>query len=143
MEERLMRRTLAAAALAAGILAAAGCGGGGEDGGSTAAVCDRVEDTVEPLEPELTEALQTAALAAGQGDDAALAEAMVDLNGVVDEITTAVRDGAADADDQEFRLALENFANELETLALSVESGNFADPGSFATAADEVSGYCD
>jgi ABC-type transporter Mla subunit MlaD len=139
-----MRRTVAAAALALGMLAAAACGGGGDDDGdSTEAICGRLEETVTPLEAELGTAMSNAALAANQGDDAALAEARAKLDELVGQITGAVRQGAEDASDEEFRTALHTFADELENLAAGLQAGEVLDTGAFEAARTGVSQHCD
>lgn len=139
-----MRRKLAAAFLAAGLFAAAGCGGdGGGGGASTEDICDDINETVDPLETELTSALQQAGMAAAQEDEAALESAVVELNRVVSEVTGAVRDGADDSDDEEFSQALRDFANELEGLIGSVSSGETSpDMSGLDAASDRLEGYC-
>lgn len=137
-----MRRKLVVAALAASVLAgAAGCGG--DDGDrSTEEICTDLDAATEPLVADLNTTLAEAGLAAGQGDDAALAEAVVELNNVVGQITGAVRDAAEDASDDEFRAALDSYATELENLPGQLESGNLPDPAGVLAAGDGVAQYC-
>lgn len=137
-----MRRKLAAVALAAGLFAVAGCS---DDGGaSTEDVCNDIEGTADPLEGDLQTALQQAGMAAAQGDDAALAEAMVEVDSLLGEVTGAVRDGAEEAEDEEFSQALETWADELESLVSQVASGETApDMSGLDAASDQVSQYCD
>lgn len=142
-----MRRKLAAAVLAAGMLTAVtACGGGDDDDGgggqSTEALCEDLNATLDPLEADLTSAMQEAGLAAGQDDDAALAEAVLQLNSLVTEVNTEVRGAAEDAADDEFRTALETFATELENLSGEVESGNVPDPQGIQAAGDGVAEFC-
>lgn len=139
-----MRRKLAAAVLAAGMLTAVtACGGDDDDGGqSTEALCEDLNATLDPLEADLTAAMQEAGLAAGQGDDAALATAVLELNNLVSEVNTEVRGAAEDAEDEEFRTALETFATELENLAGEVQSGNVPDPQGVQAAGDGVEAFC-
>jgi hypothetical protein len=136
-----MRRKLAAAVLAAGMLAAAGCGGDG--GRGTDELCDELDTSLDPLEQQLNTSMNEAGLAAGQGDDTALAEAVVELNGVVSEVTGAVREAADDASDEEFQAALESFADELEGLVGQLQAGTIPDTEAFQGAAQGVSQYCD
>jgi hypothetical protein len=137
-----MRRKLAAAALAAGVLAAVtACGG--DDSRSTEEICADLNAAVDPLETGLSSALQEAGLAAGQGDDVALAEAVTELNTIVSEVNTAVRDAAEETSDVQFRAALETFATELENLAGEIAGGNVPDPQAVQAAGNGVSQYCD
>lgn len=137
-----MRGKLAAAALAAGLLAgAAGCGGG-DDGRSTEEICNDLNAATEPLEADLNAALAEAGLAAGQGDDTALAAAVVDLNDVVGQIAGAVRGAADDAEDEDFRAALDSYAIELESLPDQLESGSVPDPAGVLAAGDGVKEHC-
>jgi hypothetical protein len=139
-----MRRRLAAAALAAGMLATAACGNNndGNGGQSTEAVCASLNEQLEPLDAELNQAISQTGLAAGQGDEAALAEAVLELNDIVGRITDVVRDGAQDAEDEEFSAALETFADEMENLAGEAASGEMPDLTAFEAARSEVEGYC-
>ena len=137
-----MRRRLGAAVLAAGMLAAtAACGG--DDGRSTEELCQDLNATLDPLDAELNAAMSQAGLAAGQGDEAALAEAAVELDGIVSEVTGALWQAADEADDDEFRAALESFAVELEGMASEIQSGTVPDTQAFQEAAAGVSQYCD
>jgi ABC-type transporter Mla subunit MlaD len=139
-----MRRRFAAVALAAGMLAAAACGNNddGDGGQSTEEVCNRLNEQLAPLDAELNSALSEAGAAAAQGDDAALAEAVVELDATVSQITDVVRDGAADAEDEEFSTALETFATELENLASGAASGEVPDMTAFEAARSDVEQYC-
>jgi len=139
-----MRRRLAAAALAAGMLAVAACGNNDNDDGgqSTEEVCASLNEQLEPLDAELNQAISQTGLAAGQGDQAALAEAVVQLNDIVDRITDVVRGGAEDAEDEDFSAALETFADEMENLADGAASGEVPDMTAFEAARSEVEGYC-
>jgi hypothetical protein len=138
-----MRRRLAAAALAAGMLAAAACGNNDDDGGqSTEEVCATLNEQLEPLDAELTQAISQTGLAAGQGDEAALAEAVLELNDIVGRITEVVRDGAENAEDEEFSTALNTFADEVENLADGAANGEMPDMNAFEAARTEVEGYC-
>jgi hypothetical protein len=139
-----MRRRLAVAALAAGMLAAAACGNNNDDGGdqSTEEVCATLNEQLEPLDAELTQAISETGLAAGQGDEAALAEAVVRLNDIVGRITGVVRDGAENAEDEEFSTALNTFADEVENLADGAANGEMPDLTAFEAARNEVEGYC-
>jgi hypothetical protein len=138
-----MRRRLAVAALAAGMLAAAACGNNDDGGGqSTEEVCATLNEQLQPLDAELTQAISETGLAAGQGDQAALAEAVVRLNDIVGRITDVVRDGAEDAEDEEFSTALNTFADEVENLADGAANGEMPDLTAFEAARNEVEGYC-
>jgi hypothetical protein len=136
-----MRRKLAAAILAVGVLAAvAACG---DDGGrSTEEICADLNAAVDPLETDLTSALQAAGLAAGQGDNQALVEAVADLNAIVTEVNTAVRSAADDTSDEQFRAALETFATELENLAGEISAGDVPDPQAVQAAGSGITQYC-
>jgi hypothetical protein len=149
MEERLMRRTLAAALLAAGMFATAACGNdddggdGGDGGRSTEEVCADLEQEIDPLMTDATAAMQEAAIANGQGDQAAAAEAALRAQDLVGQITSAARDGAADAEDAEFSAALNTFADEFDNLASTVATtGEPPDTTTFTEAADEIDTYC-
>ena len=139
-----MRRGLAAAALAAGMLAAAACGNNDDDGGgqSTEEVCATLNEQLEPLDAELNQAISQTGLAAGQGDEAALAEAVLKLNDIVGRITDVVRDGADSAEDEEFNAALNTFADEIENLADGAANGEMPDMTAFEAARSDVEGYC-
>lgn len=137
-----MRFKLAAAALAAGMLVTAtACGG--DDGRSTDEICDDLNATLDPREAELTSALQEAGLAAGQGDQAALATAMVTLDEIVNEVNEAVRKAAEETSDEQFRTALESFADELDNLVTEIASGSLPDPQAIQDAGDGVGQFCD
>jgi hypothetical protein len=138
----IMRGKLAAAVLAAGLLVAAGCSDDSNGGGGTEEVCEDINQVVDPLDAELTSALQAAGTAAATGDEAALAEAAVTLDNVIGEVTTALRDGADRAEDQEFSSSLQTFADELESLGEVVISGEQLDLTALGEAADRVEGYC-
>jgi hypothetical protein len=137
-----MRRWLAVTALVAGMLAAAGCGNNDDGGQSTEEVCATLNEQLEPLEADLTQAISETGLAAGQGDEAALADAVVRLNDIVGRITELVRGGAEDAEDEEFSNALNTFADEMENLADGAANGEVPDMTAFETAQSEVEGYC-
>lgn len=138
-----MRRRLVAAALAAGMLAAAGCGNNDDGGGqSTEEVCATLNEQLEPLDTELNTAISQTGLAAGQGDDAALADAVVQLNDVVGRITDVVRQGAEDAEDEAFSTALNTFADEMENLADGAANGEMPDLTAFEAARSDVEGHC-
>lgn len=139
-----MRRRLVAAALAAGMLATAGCGKNNDDGGgqSTDEVCASLNEQLEPLDAELNTAMSQTGLAAGQGDEAALAAAVLELNDIVGRITEVVRGGAEDAEDEEFRDALNTFADEMENLADGAANGEMPDMTAFEAARGEVESYC-
>jgi len=138
-----MRRALAVAALAAGMLAAAACGNNNDDGGqSTEEVCASLNEQLEPLDAELSQAISQTGLAAGQGDEAALAESVLQLNDIVGRITDVVRDGAENAEDEEFSASLNTFADEVENLADGAASGEVPDMTAFEAARSEVEGYC-
>lgn len=138
-----MRRKLVAAALAAGLFAVAGCGDD-DDGGSasTEEVCAQIDEAVEPLTDEFNEAVGAAGTAAATEDEAALAEAMIQLDQVVDEVTTALRDGAADAEDEDFSEALEEYAGEIEDLVDTVVAGEVPDMASQEEASQRVEEHC-
>ena len=146
-----MRRMLAAAFLAAGVFATAACGnnddGGGGDGGdggrSTEDVCADREQQIDPLMTDATTAMQEAAIANGQGDEAAAAEAALRAQDLVGQITQAARDGADDAEDADFSAALNNFADEFDAMASTVATtGEPPDTTAFTEAADEIDTYC-
>jgi hypothetical protein len=141
-----MRRRLAAAALAAGMLATAACGNNNDDGDggaqSTEEVCATLNEQLAPLDAELNTALSEAGAAAAQDDQAALAEAVVRLDTTVGEITEVVREGAGNAEDEQFSTALETFATELENLASGAASGQVPDLTAFEAARSGVEQYC-
>jgi hypothetical protein len=140
-----MRRRLAVAALAAGMLAAAACGNDNDgDGGgqSTEEVCATLNEQLAPLDAELNQAISQTGLAAGQGDEAALAEAVGQLNDIVGRITEVVRQGADNAEDEQFSTALNTFADEMENLADGAASGEMPDMTTFEAAQSDVEGYC-
>lgn len=139
-----MRRRLAAVGLAAGMLAAAACGNNDDDGGgrSTEEVCATLNEQLEPLDAELNQAISQTGLAAGQGDEAALADAVVQLNDIVGRITDVVRGGADSAEDEQFSTALSTFADEMENLADGAANGEMPDMTAFEAARSDVEGYC-
>ncbi|HEY8471436.1 MAG TPA: hypothetical protein VIL37_02235 [Natronosporangium sp.] len=138
-----MRRKLAVVALAVGMLATVACSKDDDGGGqSTEAVCDSLNQQLQPLDAELNTAMSQAGLAAGQGDEAALAEAVAQLDDVVGRITEVVRGGAEDAEDEEFRNALNTFADEMENLADTAANGEMPDMTAFEAARSEVESYC-
>lgn len=147
-----MPRKLAAAVFAAGVFAVAGCGGGGDDdnnnnedaGKSPEEICAELDETLAPLEAELATAISEAGAAAEQGDETAVAESAIQLNDLVGQITTALRDGAEASDDEEFGQALEDFAGELETLGMAVASGEGSDVDmtAYGEATAQFEEYC-
>lgn len=142
-----MRRTVAAATLAVGLLTAAACGsdnGNGDDGGkSTEEVCNELSSTMEPLQPEVTAGLAALGQAAAEEDDAALAAAAVEFQGVVGQVTGAYRGAANDASDQGFSDALNGFADEIENLAESTVGGEAPDLTALSEANEAVEVYCE
>ena len=139
-----MRRGFAVAALAAGMLVAAACGNSDDDGGgqSTEEVCATLDEQVTPLEAELNTGVSEVGAAAAQGDEAAVAEAAVELSATVDQITGALRDAAEDAEDEQFSTALEGYAAEFENLESSAASGEVPDLTALGTAQSNVEQYC-
>lgn len=146
-----MRRTLAAALLAAGMFATAACGndddggdGGGDGGRSTEDVCAELDEQVDPLFTDATTAMQEAAIANGQGDDAAAGEAALRAQDLVGQMTEALRTNADEAEDEELGTALNNFADELENMATTVATtGEPPDTTALSAAADQIAQHCD
>lgn len=151
-----MRRILAVAALSGALLAAAACGddgGNGGDGGDTGAggptgaagnlsneeICAQGEEILTGFETATQEAGTAMVEAIAAGDEAAMAEAAASLTSQTSDLAEQLRDIAADAEDPELRSALEDFANELET----VVEGIAADPAALddldTTALDDAS----
>lgn len=139
-----MRRRLAVAVLAAGMLAATACGNNNDDSGgqSTEEVCATLNEQLAPLDAELNQAISQTGLAAGQGDEAALSEAVGQLNDIVGRITQVVREGADNAEDEQFSATLNTFADEMENLADGAASGEMPDMTAFEAAQRDVEGYC-
>lgn len=145
-----MRRTIAAAAVTAGLLAVAGCsadddseGGGSEDGGGNVqAVCDDLQETVAPLDPDFSQALNEAGMAAANEDEDAFEEAKETLDELVAEIAGTLRDGAERTDDQEFSDALLGLAEAVEALGEIALGADPPDGEAFQEAGSRVEEFC-
>lgn len=136
-----MRGKLAAAVVAVGLFATAGCGGDGDDGRSTAEICEDINQVVEPMVEDFNSVMTELGAAAAREDEAALAAAAEQFNALVEQITSTVREGAADASDAEFSQALEDFATALEDLQQQT-IGAQPDLATFGGASERVSEFC-
>lgn len=141
-----MRRKTAAAVLATGLLATvAACGGNG--GESTEDVCNTIEvESSEPAERFGAAVSDATAAVAAEDQQAALA-AVGDAQTAADDWTQVIRDGADDAEDEEFADALNAWADELEALVDDFDparamAGEMPDDSAMQAANDRIDEFC-
>jgi hypothetical protein len=157
-----MRRVLALLTVGLALFVATACGGddgngsgdsgnstGGGDGAGTASVeevCADVEETLNTLDTDGQETRGALTEAVESGDQAAIDDASADFREFGTGLAQDLRDIAETSADPELRSAVEAFADEFETLTLTVaenpDQADSLDPSGYQTAAEAVQDGC-